>query len=306
VERVIRAEVRTAGTGTPELRREFWQALRRHMEETSSIGCSRASSDGWLWHSADLSSGYLASLLNVRRGEIGVRFRLNEANADSVFSFLRTRRAEIDAELAPAPSWRLGEAGSHVIETMRAADIADRSSWPRLMGWLARNLEGFQRALWPLVGRVPPVREPRLWDEQLFFRDLTAWNPNSISPAAALLRWGQRRGDPPQWGRGRQCGSFAPSVMRHGVSYQLVSVRTDGTLQLLFARLKGSPLFADRARRLELLAQVNQVRHLRLPAETIDQRPAVPLAIFTDPDARTELITLLDAFHDAVKTGRSD
>ncbi len=293
-----------AGTGAPQLRREFWQAFKRHMEETSSIGCSRASSDGWLWHSADLASGYLASILNVRAGVIGVRYRLNETNADTVFSFLQTHQPKIDAAFEAPLAWRPGGGGSHVVEAMRPADIGDRAAWPEQMGWLIRQLEAFQRSLWPLVGRVPPAGERRLWDEPLFLHELSTWNPDGLGPATAILRWAQRRGDPPQWGRGGQSGSFTPTVSRQGIAYQLVSVRTDGTLQLLFARLKDSQLFADRARRLELLAEVNRVRHLCLPVEAVDQRPAVPLAMFGDRDVGAQLIALLDAFHAGVKAGQ--
>jgi len=291
-------------TTASQLRREFWQAFKQRAEETSNIGCSRVSSDGWLWHAADLSSGYLASILNVRVGEMGVRYRLNETNADTVFSFLQAHQPEIDAAFEAPLAWRPGDGGSHVMEAMRRTDIGERATWPEQMGWLMRQLEAFQRALWPLVGRVPPARERRLWDEPLFFRELSAWNPDGLGPATAILRWAQRRGDPLQWGRGGQSGSFTPTVARQGIAYQLVSVRTDGTIQLLFARLKDSQLFADRARRLELLAEVNRVRHLCLPAEAVDQRPAVPLAMFGDPDASAQLIALLDAFHDGVKAGR--
>jgi hypothetical protein len=290
--------------GAPQLRREFWQAFKQHAEETSSIGCSRVSSDGWMWHAADLSSGYLASILNVRVREMGVRYRLNETNADTVFSFLQAHRPEIDAAFETPPSWRPGDGGSHVIEAMCPADVDDRVAWPEHMGWLMRQLEAFRRVLWPLVGRVPPPRERRLWDEPLFFRELSAWNPAGVGPATAILHWAQSRGDPLQWGRGGQCGSFTPVVARQGIAYQLVSVRTDGTLQLLFARLKDSQLFADRARRLELLAQVNRVRHVCLPAEAVDQRPSVPLAMFGDPEAGAQLIALLDAFHAGVKAAQ--
>ena len=295
-----RWEVGTAITGAPQLRREFWQAFKVHMGDASSIGCSRVSSDGWMWHSADLSAGYLASLVNVRLGEIGVRFRLNEPNADSVFSFLETRRPEIDAVLEPAPSWRRGDGGSHVIEARRAADILDRASWPKQMTWLARQLEAFQRALWPFVGRIPPRRERRLWDEELFFRELSAWNPTCLEPATVLLRWAQQRGDGIQWGRGGQSGSFTPTVSRLGFAYQLAAVRTDGTLHLLFARLKDSPLYADRLRRLDLLAQVNKLPHLALPDETVDHLPTVPLAVLSDLETCAGFVELLDWFHDSV------
>jgi hypothetical protein len=285
--------------GAPQRRREFWQAFKAHMSAASLIGCSRVSSDGWMWHSADLSSGYLASLLNVRLGQIGVRYRLNEANADTVFSFLQTRRAEIDGAFESAVSWRSGDAGSHVIEVMREADIAACAAWPEQMDWLRRHLEAFQGALWPLVGRVPPARERRRWDEELFFRELSQWNPSGLAPATEIFAWARRRGEVPSWGRGGQTGSFTPTVTRHGVACQLVSVRTDGTLQLLFARLKDSQGFADRARRVELLAQTNRVRHFALPDETLDQRPAVPLAMLADPTVGGEFLGLLDWFHGA-------
>jgi len=111
-----------------------------------------------------------------------------------------------------------------------------------------------------------------------------------------------RRGDGIQWCRGGQSGSFTPTVLRQGVAYQLATVRTDGTLHLLFARLKDSPLYADRAHRLELLAHVNRLRHFALPDETVDQRPAVPLAVLSDAEACRELVGVLDWFRDAAQT----
>lgn len=285
------------------MRREFWQAFKSCMGAASTIGCSRASSDGWMWHAADLSSGYLASILNVRLGEIGVRFRLNETNADTVHAFLETHRPEIDAALGPSATWRSGDGGSHVIEVMRGADIGDRAAWPEQMAWLTRQLEVFQRALWPFVGRVPPRGERRRWDEARFFRELSAWNPVSVQPATAVLEWARRRGVGVLWGRGGQSGSFTPVVSCRGFAYQFATVRTDGTLVLLFARLKDSPLYADRARRLELLTEVNQVRFIHLPDETADQRPAVPLALLSDPSAYAGFVGLLGRFHDAVRTG---
>jgi len=298
--------VHTATPGAPRARREFWQAFKLHMEEASAIGCSRVSSDGWMWHAADLSSGYLASILNARVGEMGVRFRLNETNADTVFSFLQAHRPAIDAALEAPLAWRRGDGGSHVIESMRPADISDRAAWSEQMTWLTRRLEAFQHALWPFVGRVPPAGERRLWDEALFFRELSAWNPASLRPATELLRWAQQRGHGIQWGRGGQSGSFTPTVSRQGVAYQLAGASTDGALHFLFARLKASRLYSPRARRLELLAQVNRVRGLALPDETVDRRPAVPLAMFDDPGACAQLIALLDRFHDGVRTGRAD
>jgi len=298
----IGSEVRVPSMRAPQLRLEFWRTFKLYMSNTSTIGCSRASADGWMWHSAALSSGYLASLVNAQRGDIGVRFRLNGMNADTVHSFLGSRKSEIDAALGVALAWRSGDRGSHVIEVMHAADIWECAAWPEHMAWLKDRLEGFREALWPLVGRVPPPHKRRVWSEELFFHELSEWNPTGLIPATELLRDARRRGDGIQWGRGGQSGSLTPTIWRQGVAYQLVSTRTDGTFQLLFARLRELPLFEDRARRLELLERVNEVQHVHLPHQSIDQRPAMPLALLADPRAETEFVKLMDWFHDAVKT----
>lgn len=286
----------------PDLRHQFWQEFKLYMAD-ASIGCSRPSNDGWMWHAADLSSGYLASLVNVRLGQIGVRFRLNGPNADTVFSFLESRRPQVDTALETPPTWRRGEGSSHVIEILHSADISARAAWPEHMTWLRSQLEGFQSALWPFVGRVPPAGGRRPWDERRFFDKLAKWNPSGTGPAATILESARQQGDAIHWGSGGQIGSFAPSVPRQGVAHQLVSVKTDGTFQLLFTRLGESPPFSDRAHRAEVLRRVNQVRYLLLPEASIGRRPSVPLAVLGEPEVCLQLCEVLGWFRDIVKGG---
>ena len=291
---------RQARASAAALRKDFWARFREETRDVD-ISCSRASSDGWMWHTAGLSAGYLASLVNVRQGEVCVRFRLKDANADTVSSFLRAHRDRIDGAFEAPPAWRNG-GRSHVIEQRRAADVLDSGSWPEAMSWLRRQLQDFQRALWPLVGRVPPAGARRRWDEGRFFRELTMWNPGCLVPAQTLLTWASDRGEDVQWGSGGQCGSFAPAIVCHGVAYRLVSVGTDGTLRLLFTALRDTPAFAARERRLEVLSRVNGLPHVRLAEETVRQRPAVPLALLEDPAAAGRMADLLDWFRAAVRS----
>jgi hypothetical protein len=286
-----------------QLRREFWRAFRDYMAGVSAIGCSSPSSDGWMWHVAHVSSGYLASLLNVRLGQIGVRFRLAGPEADTVFSFLESHRHDVDDALEPRPTWRRGEGSSHVIEVLTGADVSARDSWPAHMSWLRTELEAFQAALWPHVGRVPPAAGRRHWNEELFLSELSAWNPGCLVPATAILATAQQRVEAIQWGSGGRTGSFTPTVWHGGIPHQLVSVRTDGTFQLLFSRLRETPPFADRAGRLELLRRVNEVRHLRLGEEVLGQRPGLPLAMLGDAEVRAQFTGLLGWFSAAVTRG---
>jgi hypothetical protein len=291
-----------ATTGAAQLRREFWRQFTDEMAAHSSIGCSRVSSDGWMWHAADLTFGYLASLLNVRRAEIGVRYRLNDAGADAVFAFLESHRPAIDAAFDVPPTWRPGEGSSHVIEIMRTADVPARAGWAGHMRWLREQLETFQKALWPFVGRVPPAGQRRLWDEPSLLRELAAWNPSCLGPATAVLRWAQMRGQDIQWGRGGQTGSFTPTTMHRGVRYQLAAVRTDGSIRLLFARLMDLPPYTDHRRRLEIVERLNGVPFGHLPAGVIDARPSLPLAMLGHADACAGFVAVLDWFRGDVKT----
>jgi len=291
--------------GTPELRRAFWHGFKRHLEGASSVRSARVSTDGWMWHNADLTTGNLLSMLRVRLGEIGVKYTLNDADANTVFLHLLAHRHEVGSVFDTPPEWRAGRAsgdGSNVIEVRKAVRSYDRQEWPEHFRWLQRELETFHLALWPLVGRVPPKGDTRQWDEGLFMRELGVWNPVTVSPAKAILESALARGAVINWGRGRQCGSFAPTIVHRGSSYQLVSVRTDGTFALLFTQLKKSPLFAPKAKRLELLQRLNRVKCFDLPEGVVDLRPSLPLAVLADEGARGQFLDMLAWFEENVRS----
>lgn len=286
----------------PQLRRDFWRSFKHYMEDSSSVRCARATTDGWMWHNADLTTGNLLSMIRVRLGEISVKYTLNDADADTVFSFLRAHRQEADAGFEQAPTWRPGGANSHVVEIRRPGDLLDFEAWPGQFGWLRRQLETFQLALWSLVGRVPPGGERRHWDQESFLRELCTWNPASLGPANAILDWALAHGAIVSWGSGRQCGSFSPTIPNRGFPYQLVSIRTDGTVVLLFRQLSNSPVFHETARRLDALERLNRVRYFALPDTVVDLRPSVPLNVLADDRSCTQFLHVLDWFRDTVKS----
>jgi len=289
--------------GTPELRREFWQGFKRYLEGASSVRCARVTSDGWMWHNADLTTGNLLSMLRLRLGEIGVKYTLNDADTDTVISYLLAHRKEVDTVFDVAPEWRAGGDGSAVIEVRRAVQSCEPQVWPEHFRWLQRQLETFNLALWPLLGRVPPKGDTRQWDEGSFMHEVRAWNPASAGPARAILDWSLAHNAVVSWGRGRRCGSLTPTICRGGFSYQLVSARTDGTFALLFTHLKKSPLFEQRARRLELLERLNRVKFLALPDTVVDFRPSLPLAMLADDAACAQFLDVLGWFRDSVRSG---
>jgi hypothetical protein len=291
------------GSVTPWERREFWQHFKWHMQESCGIRCARVTTDGWMWHDTDLTMGNMLSMIRVRLGEIGVKYTLNDANADTVTAYLRAHRLSVDALFRDTPEWRSGGDGSHVIEVRRPMETFDRSVWPEYFSWLQRQLVTFNLALRPLVGRMPPRGETAHWDEALFMREVRTWNPDSAGAAKALLDWTAHHGAISTWGRGRCCGSFAVTIPHRGVPYQLVSARTDGTFSLMFTQLRRSPLFQDPARRLAILERLNLVHGVALPESVIESRPSLPLAMLADERVREEFLGVLGWFRDCVRLG---
>lgn len=289
------------GASVAQLRQKFWRSFKRYMEDSSSVRCARATTDGWMWHNADLTTGNLLSMIRVRLGEIGVKYTLNDADANTVFSFLRAHPQELDAGFEQAPTWRPGGANSHVIEIRRPGDLLDFEAWPEQFGWFRRQLETFQLALWSLVGRLPPGGERQQWDQTSFLRELCTWNPASLGVANAILDWALTHGAIVSWGSGRQCGSFSPTVPHGGFPHQFVSIRTDGTVVLLFRQLRNSPVFYERNRRLDALERLNRVGHFALPETVVDLRPSVPLTVLADDRACTQFLQVLDWFEDTVR-----
>jgi hypothetical protein len=289
----------------PLVRREFWTGFKWYMEAHSCVNCARVTTDGWMWHNTDLTTGNFLSFVRARLGDIGVKYTLNDSNAETVYTFIRRHRRQIEAAFDIRLEWRGGgDDGSGIIEARRPMGSFQKESWSAHYVWLQRQLETFRQSLLPLVGRIPPKGETSSWNESLFMRELEMWNPACLLPARRLLDWATPPDASATWGRGHACGSFAETVCRNGVVYQLASLRTDGTFSLLFTQLKRTPLFEDRGSRLTLLERVNAVPGIHFGESVVDSRPSLPLAILADESVCSAFIGVLDWFKSSVRAGR--
>lgn len=283
--------------GSAELRLAFWTAFKEYMVRRSRVRCARATSEDWMNHSADLNGGSLFSVQRTRLCEIGVQFALDDATSRTIFSYLESKRREIDAAFAPGLHWHDPEgARTSLIETRRSADTSVRADWPTHFAWLHEQLEHFQNVLWPLVGHVPPVGQPRRWDEPSFFAELQALNSTSAAPARAILDWARRQMPDIYWGHGAQFGTCVPRLKLGDVRYQLFALTTGGTLTLRFADLKKTEPFDEAATRLRVLRGLNGAPFMDLPAGVIDHRPTLPLPMFADTAVRAGLTDTADRF----------
>ena len=135
----------------PLVRREFWSAFKWHMEANSSVNCARVTTDGWIWHNTDLTMGNMLSFVRVRLGDIGVKYTLNDAHAETVYAFIRRHGDTVeDAFNHPlqVARWRRRWVGD-CIEVRRPIESFRKETWPSHFDWLQRQLETFRVGLLP-------------------------------------------------------------------------------------------------------------------------------------------------------------
>jgi hypothetical protein len=89
---------------------------------------------------------------------------------------------------------------------------------------------------------VRVVRAARRWDRDSFLTSLES-SRNSAEAAAArrILDWCAERGMQLKWGTGPERGSCSPKLTRGGVTYNLMSLWTDGGIQIQFNSMRNPP-----------------------------------------------------------------
>jgi hypothetical protein len=147
--------------------------------------------------------------------------------------------------------------------------------------------------------KSPGGRATGEWDENRFMEALAKKDPEAVEPARELLEWGRRRMGRIWWGKGAVSGSFIPMLDRHGQNYSLISVWTNGVLQVQFGYMVDRPPFDDAEIRSELRHRLASIPGVSF-AENTQKFPSVPLSVFRGP-RMAELIEVLEWAVDLVE-----
>jgi hypothetical protein len=151
-----------------------------------------------------------------------------------------------------------------------------------------------------IIGQTPrkgpgPGPAEKQWDEASFFEELRQRRGEEQAEAArSILSWAKRSVPRIWWGKGSKDGSFYPMLDHQGEKHFVVSVWTYGRAEILFERMKTRKPFADEAKRSELRELLNGVPGVEIPADSIDRRPTIPLAVLTDDVALKSFLGVLD------------
>ncbi|MDP9378706.1 MAG: hypothetical protein M3Q29_00895, partial [Chloroflexota bacterium] len=138
------------------------------------------------------------------------------------------------------------------------------------------------------------TRGGRQWDEASFFEELKAQAPAAVEPARAIYEWAINRTSRIKWGKGRQYGSFYPTLEHQGAEVTPISLQTYGSSSVWFGELKNQPPFTDEHKRLELLRRLNDISGVTVPRSAIEKYPSIPLTTLNNEDSHTQFLGVLD------------
>ncbi len=159
-----------------------------------------------------------------------------------------------------------------------------RTIVPRIIG---QTVEAQQKK-----GYTP--RESRQWDEETFFAELAQQEETAVTIARHILIWANKHADAISWGKGTEVGSFTPILKREGIRYQLFTFWTRGNhMQLRLNSLSSKRPFNSPAKQQEIMARLNEINGMDLPAHAINREPTLPLSLLNE---ETRLAQLLSVF----------
>jgi hypothetical protein len=142
--------------------------------------------------------------------------------------------------------------------------------------------------------RVQSREGLRKWDEESFLKDLASRCPQeTVQVAKALLDWAKSHTTRVWWGNSKTYGGFVPVLEFGGNKHQLFEVWSSGNFETFFQWYAYKPPFENAEKRMELLSRFNEIEGVRLPPESINRRPNIPLSVFHKEHALAKLLETL-------------
>jgi len=140
-----------------------------------------------------------------------------------------------------------------------------RTLVPRLVGATERKRGASQSA-------------KRRWDEIRFLDALReSCSPGGLEAAREVLTWARGRKLRDWWGTGSRNGSFIPVLDHKGNAYSILSMWTEGRIEVLFQYFVNWVPFDSKEKRLELAGRLNAVPGVEIPENATERRPSISL-----------------------------
>ncbi|GBE30122.1 MAG TPA: hypothetical protein ENH10_09825 [Bacteroidetes bacterium] len=159
--------------------------------------------------------------------------------------------------------------------------------------------EGLKTLVPRLIGQtsaseVKKGKPGKQWDEEMFFTDLKARHTESaVKAVRRLYQWSQSHFTI-LWGRGKQDGSFVPSIKIDGIGHNPFAVFSSGQFYPYFEFMKQKEQFKEENVRRHMLERLNEIPGVQLPSDGIDRRPPIMLDVLGEGDNVELLIRIFE------------
>ncbi len=235
----------------------------------------------FLGNEQDADSFWVAVKTNLQAGRVRLVFV-----ADVIQPELRRIIEFLNEQMDPAEV--LG------IEVKQFVGASLKTLVPRVIGQTAQTER-----------RKSASRSGRQWNEDSFFAVLEENTSEEQRVARELLQWGKDRGLRISWGKGARMGSFVPVLELNGVPHQLFAVyaipKGSPCVEIYFYFYASKPPFDDNEKRRHMLAKLNEIPELDLPADSINRRPSVLLRVLAQDDRLTLFLAAMGWYLEEVK-----
>jgi hypothetical protein len=137
-------------------------------------------------------------------------------------------------------------------------------------------------------------REERRWDEQSFYAEYARRHSTAVLEACRklhdLMKVGAKR---IEFGRGKIDGNIIPLYDDERGRQQVFNLSTSGGIGVSFGAVKSLP-FSDESKRKELLARLNEVPGIALPADCFNRWPNFDLPTVVEQGGVDDLLKVVD------------
>jgi hypothetical protein len=156
--------------------------------------------------------------------------------------------------------------------------------------------EGIKTLVPRIVGQVDKPPPPgKQWDEASFFSAFEVRNGGATTRVArTIYEWLRPRATRIWWGKGQQTGSVYPMFDSAGGKGYLISLWTNGKVEVPFGWMKRTPPFNDQAKRQELLDKLIAIPGIALPSGGFDHFPRFELKARADKAVLDQFINVLE------------
>uniref|UniRef100_A0A7C3A9T1 DUF4268 domain-containing protein n=2 Tax=Thermorudis TaxID=1649508 RepID=A0A7C3A9T1_9BACT len=165
-----------------------------------------------------------------------------------------------------------------------------------------------QRALVPrlVAGAKPtlPQRESVTWDlHRLELEFAKGRGPILTAVVNSIVEWATSRSLALDFGRGREYGSFYPTLSLPSGKLRLFGPSTDGNIWFLFAKMREVPPFDREDTQRELLQRLNQIQGVTIPADCFKPHKwtRVKLSVLTEPATLEQFLAVFDWVVDEIR-----